>query len=290
MVDIAAAVTKVAKAEVGYHEGRSNGHWNNKEKYAAEVPGLSWADYQAWCATFVSWVALKAGAASLYPRTASCLVGVAWFKKAGRFSEYPAVGAQVFFGKNGGEHTGIVYDYDADYIYTYEGNTNDNGSAEGDGVYAKKRARRDAHTYGYGYPKFEGGIKSADPAYAKDAPKAPAKPAPAKPAPAKPAPAKPKPKPVVDLSNMIAAAKTDPKAAQGHTTHAADVKIVEAALKAEGLLSAKYASDGSFGTTALEAYKAWQHKLGYSGKDADGIPGLTSLSRLGAKHGFGVKP
>jgi hypothetical protein len=62
--------------------------------------------------------------------------------------------------------------------------------------------------------------------------------------------------PTVDLSNVVAAARTDPGAAQGHQTHPADVRIVEAALKAEGLLSAKYASDGSFGSTTVAAYAA----------------------------------
>ncbi|UFD97964.1 endolysin [Streptomyces phage Pablito] len=111
------------------------------------------------------------------------------------------------------------------------------------------------------------------------------------PAPSKPAP-KPAPKPaakVVDLSNVVAAAKRDPGLRQGGTTHAADVKIVEAALKAEGLLSAAYASDGSYGTTTIAAYRKWQQKLGYTGSDADGIPGLTSLKKLGAKRGFSVK-
>lgn len=103
-----------------------------------------------------------------------------------------------------------------------------------------------------------------------------------------PAPVKPAAK-VVDLSNVVAAAKADPRAKQGHTTHAADVKLVEAALKAEGLLSAKYASDGSFGTTTLAAYKKWQQKLGYRGQAADGIPGLASLKALGKRHGFEVK-
>ncbi|MGW7434732.1 N-acetylmuramoyl-L-alanine amidase [Streptomyces sp. NPDC054849] len=112
-------------------------------------------------------------------------------------------------------------------------------------------------------------------------------PAGAQPAPA-PAPSKPAAK-VVDLSNVVAAAKRDPGAKQGATTHPADVKIVEAALKAEGLLSAAYASDGSFGTTTIAAYRKWQQKLGYSGADADGIPGLTSLKKLGAKRGFSVK-
>ncbi|WLW38577.1 endolysin [Streptomyces phage Verabelle] len=195
-------VIDIASGEVGYHEGKnSSGHWNNKEKYAAQVPGLAWADYQAWCATFVSWVALKAGAAELYPRTASCSAGVAWFRKIGRFSEYPAVGAQVFYGSGGGTHTGIVISYDANTITTIEGNTNDNGSAEGDGVYRKVRQRRSDFVYGYGYPKFPEGIKSADPAYKNQAP-APAKPAPSKP---KPAPAKPapKPNPIYKLSSAV---------------------------------------------------------------------------------------
>jgi hypothetical protein len=206
-VSITQQVIDIASAEVGYHEGKSaDGHWNNKEKYAAQIPGLEWADWQAWCATFCSWVALKAGAADLYPRTASCVAGVAWFKKLGRFSEYPAVGAQVFYGPGGGEHTGIVISYDADYIYTVEGNTNDNGSAEGDGVYRKKRERRSDHVFGYGYPKFPEGIVSADPAYKGEAPKpapapAPAKPAPAQPAPVKPAPAKPNP--IYQLSSAV---------------------------------------------------------------------------------------
>jgi hypothetical protein len=287
MTASAAAVLKVAKGEVGTHETRSGGHWVNDSKYNkwyGKIPGYPRDGYDyPWCAVYVAWCADKAGAAGLYPKTAGCETAVAWFKKAGRFSEYPAIGAQVFYGPGGGTHTGLVYDYDDTYIYTYEGNTNVNGSAEGDGVYARKRARRDANVYGYGYPKFAEGIKSADPAYASEAPK----PAPAKPAPAKPAP---KPKPVVDLSELMRAAKLDPKAAQGHQTYAAGVKVVEAALKAGGFLAAKYAGDGSFGTTTVEAYRKWQKALGYKGADADGIPGLTSLTRLGAKHGFNVKP
>ena len=174
-------VIKIAKAEVGYHEGRSNGHWNNKEKYAAQVPGLAWVSTggEPWCAVFVSWVALKAGAADLYPRTASTDLGARWFKDRKRWSEYPAIGAQVFFGSNGDmNHTGIVYDYDATYIYTIEGNTNSSGSREGDGVYLKKRERRAANVQGYGYPAFPEGIKSADPAWAHAAPKPAVKPAP----------------------------------------------------------------------------------------------------------------
>ncbi|WP_411120612.1 peptidoglycan-binding protein [Streptomyces sp. x-19] len=176
-------IINIAKPEAGYHEGRAGGHWNNDQKYSDQVPGLEWSDFQAWCATFVSWCAMKAGLAALYPRTASCLTGVSWFKQRKRFSAYPAIGAQVFYGNGGGAHTGLVYDYDATWIFTIEGNTNADGSAEGDGVYLKKRRRTDSYVFGYGYPAFAEGIQSADPAWKGSAPKPAEKPKPAKPTP-----------------------------------------------------------------------------------------------------------
>ena len=94
--------------------------------------------------------------------------------------------------------------------------------------------------------------------------------------------------PTVDLSQLVKAAKTDPGAKQGNQTYPSGVKIVEAALAKEGLLSAKYAGDGSFGTTTVDAYKKWQRRLGYTGADADGIPGMKSLSALGQKYKFKV--
>lgn len=282
----ASKIISVAKGEVGTKEKKVNGHWVNDSKFNrwfGKIPGYGQDGYGwPWCAAFVAWCADKAGLAKLYPKTASCAVGVSWFRARGRFNYYPAVGAQVFFGSGGGSHTGIVYAYDETYIYTVEGNTNDSGSAEGDGVYLKKRARRDAYTYGYGYPEFAEGIVTADPSkkgkagYTYKATAAD---------PTKKAAAKP----VVDLSNLIAAAKRDPKLPQGGTTHPKDVKPVETALRKEGLLDAKYASDGSFGSLTVKAYAAWQRKLGYTGKDADGIPGKASLTKLGAKHGFTVK-
>lgn len=103
--------------------------------------------------------------------------------------------------------------------------------------------------------------------------------------PAKPAPAV---KPKVDLSELLRAAKTDPHAAQGHKTYAAGVRLVEAALVAEKLLGKSYASDGSYGTTTVAAYRKWQLKLRFSGADADGLPGFVSLTKLGNRHGFTV--
>ncbi|MFF8879592.1 N-acetylmuramoyl-L-alanine amidase [Streptomyces flaveolus] len=97
-----------------------------------------------------------------------------------------------------------------------------------------------------------------------------------------PAPQKPK----VDLSQLVAAARSNPKASGQPVTYAG-VRTVEAALVDEGLLSKGY-SDGHYGTTTVTAYAAWQKRLGYTGRDADGIPGRTSLSRLGDRHGFTV--
>ncbi|MFD5069132.1 peptidoglycan-binding protein [Streptomyces sp. NPDC058369] len=161
-----ALVLSIAKGEVGTHETRANGHWVNDSKYNkwfGKIPGYPRDGYDyPWCAVFVSWCADKAGQKNLYPRTASCLTAVNWFKNKGRFSEYPAIGAQIFYGSGGASHTGIVYKFDATYVYTYEGNTNTNGSAEGDGVYDRKRTRRDSYVYGYGYPEFDD-LVTADP-------------------------------------------------------------------------------------------------------------------------------
>ncbi|MEU3654460.1 N-acetylmuramoyl-L-alanine amidase [Streptomyces sp. NPDC032161] len=107
------------------------------------------------------------------------------------------------------------------------------------------------------------------------------------------APAKPTPapgRPVVDLSLLVAAARRDP-AKSGTPVSYAGARVVEDALAAEGLLARRYV-DGHFGSATVTAYAAWQRSKaggGYSGRDADGIPGKTSLARLGAKHGFDVK-
>lgn len=103
-----------------------------------------------------------------------------------------------------------------------------------------------------------------------------------------PAPApKPATKPKVSLAHVIYAAEHDPAAAQGHASYKAEVLLVEKSLQAEGLLASQYV-DGSFGSKTVSAYKAWQQRLNYTGSAADGIPGQTSLSKLGAKHGFTV--
>ncbi|MGI5404132.1 peptidoglycan-binding domain-containing protein [Streptomyces sp. CA-135486] len=117
-----------------------------------------------------------------------------------------------------------------------------------------------------------------------------AAPKPSAPAPSTPKPSTPTPAtPTVDLSNLIAAARRDPGLKQGQTTHPADVKPVESALKRAGLLNPAYSSDGAFGSSTVEAYRKWQRHVGLTGDAADGIPGRTSLEKLGARYGFKVR-
>jgi hypothetical protein len=275
---------KVVKAEVGYHEGRSDGHWNNHEKYADQVPGLEWVDNVegAWCAVFAAWGFQKAGLPKgSYPVTASCATGVSWYKSRSRLSAYPAIGSQIFYGPGGGTHTGVVIGFDATHVYSVEGNTNDSGSPEGDGVYWKSHERTDPHVYGYGYPVYPDGIESADPAWKSQNPSlhTPAAPAAPKPKP------KPVPKPVVRLADIVEARKKDVPAPTGHVTHKASVLLSERALSALGYLDERWV-DGSWGSRTDTAYNLFRRKKGYTGTAATGAPGLESLLLLAKASGL----
>lgn len=116
----------------------------------------------------------------------------------------------------------------------------------------------------------------------KPKPSTPAKPAAPKPKP-KPTPAT---KPTVSVAHLNAARAKDMPARTGHTTYPAEVRVVEAALKAEGLLAASYAADGSWGTLTDAAYAAFRRKMGYVGSAATGTVGLASLKKLAARHNF----
>lgn len=88
--------------------------------------------------------------------------------------------------------------------------------------------------------------------------------------------------PAVDMELVLLAAQVDPPKADTGLTPGASAHVIEVerALNAKGLL-ASGAIDGHFGTSTVAAYAAWQRSLGYSGLDANGIPGPTSLTRLG---------
>ncbi|MET7982515.1 N-acetylmuramoyl-L-alanine amidase [Streptomyces sp. NPDC005281] len=101
--------------------------------------------------------------------------------------------------------------------------------------------------------------------------------------------APPAPHRTVSVAHMVAAMKKDAAGAQGHVTYKTEALLLEDALYREGLLSKAYATDGSLGTRTRRAYKAWQKSAAggsLTGADADGYPGISSLGRLGARHGF----
>lgn len=253
-------ILTLAAGQLGYHEGQDqDGTWNNIEKYVTALPSLTWAQGEPWCAIFTSWLAQAAKLNTLYPCTASCAEGVQWFKGRGRFSEYPAVGAQVFFGEGGAEHTGIVESYDANIITTIEGNANDGHAPAGvgDAVIRTVHQRRNPYVYGYGYPDFPDGIQNADPRFAHE-----------------------NPRPAAGYQPFPGAAwfEADPAHISPIVT-AMGQRLVE-----EGC-SAYHVGPGPQWTDAdRQSYQKWQLKLGYKGTapggDADGIPGQESWDKL----------
>ncbi|WP_345701198.1 CHAP domain-containing protein [Kitasatospora terrestris] len=158
----ARAMINRAEHWIGYREGAGNAN-----RFSAEVGRPA----ESWCADFVSAVARESGNAAYFPDTASCAVGRDWFRRHGRLSVYPAVGAQVFFGADGnpwgpgGEHTGVVTAYTATTITVVAGNTNADGSPQGDGVYRRTYRRRSDYVESYGYPAYPEGLVCADPAW-----------------------------------------------------------------------------------------------------------------------------
>ncbi|GAA2750471.1 CHAP domain-containing protein [Kitasatospora cinereorecta] len=158
----ARAMIDRAESWIGYREGP-----NNANRFSSEMGRPA----ESWCADFVSAVARESGNGALFPNTASCSVGRAWFQRRGRLSVYPAVGAQVFFGEPGnpsgpgGEHTGICTAYTATTITVVAGNTNDDGSPQGDGVYRRVYRRRSDYVESYGYPAYPEGLVCADPGW-----------------------------------------------------------------------------------------------------------------------------
>ncbi|MFD0901573.1 peptidoglycan-binding domain-containing protein [Actinomadura sediminis] len=89
--------------------------------------------------------------------------------------------------------------------------------------------------------------------------------------------------PSVNMEATVKAAQIDPRRADDTLTPGAEasVLLVERALRDRRLLDAKWV-DGYFGTSTIAAYAKFQKSLGYTGLDANGLPGRTSLTELGA--------
>ncbi|ROO84871.1 hypothetical protein EDD29_2400 [Actinocorallia herbida] len=88
--------------------------------------------------------------------------------------------------------------------------------------------------------------------------------------------------PSVNMEATVKAAQIDPRRADSTLTPGAkaSVLLVEQALRDRNLLDAQWV-DGYFGTSTIAAYARYQQSLGYTGLDANGLPGRTSLTQLG---------
>jgi len=89
--------------------------------------------------------------------------------------------------------------------------------------------------------------------------------------------------PSVNMEATVKAAQIDPRRPDDTLTPGAkaSVLLVERALRDRKLLDGQWV-DGYFGTTTVAAYAKYQKSLGYTGLDANGLPGKTSLAKLGA--------
>jgi hypothetical protein len=87
----------------------------------------------------------------------------------------------------------------------------------------------------------------------------------------------------VDMEMVLLGCQIDPPKPGTDTTPGAQAHVltVEQALRAKGLLDSAQV-DGHYGSATLTAYATWQRSLGFSGIDANGVPGRTSLTQLGA--------
>ena len=167
-------ITDLMTREVGYLEKadgnlaylynkKLNAGMSNYTKYGYEMRQLPHMDYPApWCATFVSWaftqiLGLDGAKKALWGDIDDyCPAMVNRAKKAGKWVAKPKAGDLVFFGKDGGDHVGYVYQVSAGYIHTIEGNTSSSSGvdANGGGVWAKSYTIGHSRIAGYARPIY----------------------------------------------------------------------------------------------------------------------------------------
>jgi len=87
------------------------------------------------------------------------------------------------------------------------------------------------------------------------------------------------PLPVVDMTSLVVAAQVE--GYRGNQLGLGDdpsTRLVQLALTAKGF---RVAADGHYGRSTTAAYTKFQKSIGYKSIDANGIPGPSSLTRLG---------
>ena len=146
---------EIAASQVGYHEGP-----NNKTKYGDEMHSIQPRNMDRnapWCDAFVDWCVLQTckrfGKGVETARKVLCgdfddytYNSVALYKKAGRWSNTPRRGDQIFFGGSG--HTGIVTGVAGGIVNTIEGN-------KADEVRKCSYSKSSPSIIGYGRPRYE---------------------------------------------------------------------------------------------------------------------------------------
>lgn len=157
------AVIKQAQAWIGCKESDGS-HKKIIDVYNAHSPlarGYKVKYTDAWCATFVSAVAIKCGCTAIIPTECSCNQMIALFQKMGAWQENdayrPAAGDVIFYdwqdggtGDNRGssDHVGIVEKVSGNTITVIEGN-------KSNAVGRRTLQVNGRYIRGYGIPKYD---------------------------------------------------------------------------------------------------------------------------------------
>jgi len=114
---------KIAKEELGVTEIRGAGSNKRIEQYHRVAGGYHWKDDVPWCASFISFIMVKAGYHNLpkYPFRAK-----SWLNFGVSVGK-PYYGSLAIKSRKGGGHIGIVLGISSDerYLYILGGNQND---------------------------------------------------------------------------------------------------------------------------------------------------------------------
>ena len=163
MAKLASAVLAQARAWIGRNEAAGS-HKEIIDVYNGHKPlarGYKVKYTDAWCATFVSAVAIKCGLTSIIPTECGCGQMIALFQALGEWQESdsrtPNPGDVIFYdwddtgaGDNTGwpDHVGIVESVSGGKLTVIEGNKND-------AVGRRALAVNGRYIRGYGVPKYD---------------------------------------------------------------------------------------------------------------------------------------
>ena len=253
MGKFATSVVAQAKAWLGKNEADGS-HKEIINVYNSQRPlprGYKVKYTDAWCATFVSAVAVKLGYTDIIPTECSCPKMIQLLKNIGAWVEndaYVPKGGDLLFydfddngaGDNTGgtDHIGIVEKVEGSTITVIEGNYSNSVKRR----YIKVNGR---YIRGYGVPKYD-----AEPVVDKPVEE----------------------KPVTKTEVCTVEVNVLRKGAKGD-----NVKALQILLIGRGYSCGSYGADGDFGTATYNAVKAYQKDKGLS---VDGVCGPKTWAKL----------